>query len=42
MLRAKVVKARARVMLDTKVFKARAMLSTKVKVVIISPSMLEL
>jgi hypothetical protein len=29
-------------MLDTKVFKARAVLATKVKVVIISPSMLEL
>jgi hypothetical protein len=33
---------KARVLLDSKVFEARAMLATEVKVVIISPSMLEL
>ncbi len=32
---------KARVLLDSKVFEARAMLTTEVKVVIISPSMLE-
>jgi hypothetical protein len=33
---------KARELLDSKVFEARAMLATEVKVVIISPSMLEL
>jgi hypothetical protein len=33
---------KARVLLDSKVFEARAMLATEVKVVIISSSMLEL
>ncbi len=33
---------KARVLLDSKIFEARAMLTTEVKVVIISPSMLEL
>ena len=33
---------KTRVLLDSKIFEARAMLATEVKVVIISPSMLEL
>ena len=41
-MHSQVVKARARVLLDTKVFKARVMIASKVKVVIISSSMLEL